>query len=218
MSIPGSDLSQPASPTKASKRSACIIASTESAMISRLTREACMPSWPIEMPSETAMETNSKGKPPAARTPSLARLCEPGERQVARRHLVPGRRHPDLRLVEVAFCHSDGPEHRPRRRAAEALGDVLAVDLHRAGLLGHQLTLSPSRARPATRPAPRPLEAARGHDLAAPRRAPQARGPPSQPCRLAAKAAATSLPLARPFEMRMTWPRRNCTTLSSPSR
>ncbi len=32
-----------------------------------------MPSWPIEIPSDTAMVPNSRGKPPAARTPSLAR-------------------------------------------------------------------------------------------------------------------------------------------------
>src|SRR5215218_4979774 len=38
MSMPGSDLSQPASATRASKRSACMTHSTESAMISRLTR------------------------------------------------------------------------------------------------------------------------------------------------------------------------------------
>ena len=44
MSIPGSDLSQPAKLTKASRRSACITASTESAMISRLTRLARIPS------------------------------------------------------------------------------------------------------------------------------------------------------------------------------
>ena len=47
--------------------------STESAMISRLTSDARIPSCPIEMPSETAMVTNSKGNPPALRTPSLAR-------------------------------------------------------------------------------------------------------------------------------------------------
>ena len=44
-------------------------------MTSRLTSEARMPSWPIEMPSLTAMVVNSIGKPPAARTPSLARLA-----------------------------------------------------------------------------------------------------------------------------------------------
>ena len=44
-------------------------------MISRLTNEARMPSWPIEIPSETATVTNSKGKPPASRMPTLARLA-----------------------------------------------------------------------------------------------------------------------------------------------
>ena len=34
-----------------------------------------MPSWPIEMPSLTAMVVNSMGNPPAARTPSLDRLA-----------------------------------------------------------------------------------------------------------------------------------------------
>ena len=40
-------------------------------MTSRLTRDAFIPSWPMAMPSETAMETNSRGVPPAALTPSL---------------------------------------------------------------------------------------------------------------------------------------------------
>ena len=38
-------------------------------MTSRLTSDARIPSWPIEMPSETAMVTNSNGNPPAARPP-----------------------------------------------------------------------------------------------------------------------------------------------------
>ena len=75
MSMPGSDLSQPASATSASNRSACITHSTESAMISRLTRLARMPSWPIEIPSLMAIVLNSSGKPPADRTPSLDRLA-----------------------------------------------------------------------------------------------------------------------------------------------
>ena len=75
MSIPGRLLSQPANVTSASRRSACITHSTESAMISRLTSEPRIPSWPIEMPSLTAMVTNSSGKPPASRTPSFARLA-----------------------------------------------------------------------------------------------------------------------------------------------
>ena len=59
--MPGRLLSQPASSTDPSRRSAIITVSTESAMISRLTSEKCMPSWPIEMPSETEMVPNSSG-------------------------------------------------------------------------------------------------------------------------------------------------------------
>ena len=55
-----------------SNRSACITSSTESAMTSRLTSEARIPSWPIEIASDTAMVVNSTGTPPAARAPSLA--------------------------------------------------------------------------------------------------------------------------------------------------
>ena len=49
--------------------------STESAMTSRDTSEKCMPSWPIEMPSETEMVPNSRGKPPASNTPSRTALA-----------------------------------------------------------------------------------------------------------------------------------------------
>ena len=61
ISIPGSDLSQPASRTDPSSRSAIITVSTESAMTSRETSEKCIPSWPIEMPSDTEMVPNSNG-------------------------------------------------------------------------------------------------------------------------------------------------------------
>ena len=62
--MPGSDLSQPAMPTKASIRSACITSSTESAIRSRLMSEAFMPSCPIAMPSDTAIVVNSSGTAP----------------------------------------------------------------------------------------------------------------------------------------------------------
>ena len=77
ISIPGSDLSQPAMATSASKRSALTISSTESAMTSRLTSEDFMPSVPIEIPSDTAMVPNSNGTAPACRTPSLAAVASP---------------------------------------------------------------------------------------------------------------------------------------------
>ena len=47
------------------------ISSIESAITSRLTSEARMPSVPIVIPSEIATVLNSIGVPPAARTPSF---------------------------------------------------------------------------------------------------------------------------------------------------
>ena len=71
-------LSQPARPTKPSKRSANTTVSTESVMTSRDTSEARMPSWPMLIPSLTVIVPNSSGYPPAANTPSFtwaASLC-----------------------------------------------------------------------------------------------------------------------------------------------
>ena len=59
--MPGIDLSQPASSTVPSRRSACTTVSTLSAITSRDTSEKCMPAWPIEMPSDTEMVPNSSG-------------------------------------------------------------------------------------------------------------------------------------------------------------
>ena len=61
MSMPGSDLSHPASNTDPSRRSALMTVSTLSAITSRDTSEKCIPSWPIEIPSETEMVPNSSG-------------------------------------------------------------------------------------------------------------------------------------------------------------
>ena len=61
MSMPGRDLSQPASSTEPSSRSALMTVSTLSAITSRETSEKCIPSWPIEMPSDTEMVPNSSG-------------------------------------------------------------------------------------------------------------------------------------------------------------
>ena len=47
------------------------MASVESAIRSRVTSEYFMPTWPMAMPSHTAMAGNSTGVPPAARTPAF---------------------------------------------------------------------------------------------------------------------------------------------------
>ena len=130
--MPGSDLSQPASVTVPSSRSANTTVSTESAMTSRETSEARMPSWPIEMPSETEIVPNSIGKPPACAHALLGRLGQPVQRQVAGRDLVPRRRDADLRLVDVVVGHADGAQHGAGRGPPVALGDVRAAGLARA--------------------------------------------------------------------------------------
>jgi hypothetical protein len=68
-------LSHPTSAIMASKKYARAMSSIESAISSRLTSEAFMPSVPIVMPSLTATVLNSMGVPPAARTPSLMRTA-----------------------------------------------------------------------------------------------------------------------------------------------
>ena len=71
MAPAGIVLSQPTSATIASNMCPRPTSSIESAITSRLTSEAFMPSVPIVTPSEMAMVLNSMGVPPAARMPSF---------------------------------------------------------------------------------------------------------------------------------------------------
>src|SRR5712691_7302827 len=71
ITMAGMVLSHPEMPTKASSRWPRTTSSTESAITSRLTSEAFMPSVPMAMPSVTVMLLNSMGVPPAARIPSF---------------------------------------------------------------------------------------------------------------------------------------------------
>jgi hypothetical protein len=71
MSPAGIVLSQPTSTTRPSKPLPRVTSSIESAITSRLTSEARIPSVPIVMPSEIETVLNSIGVPPAARMPSL---------------------------------------------------------------------------------------------------------------------------------------------------
>ena len=73
MTPPGMVLSQPTSTTSPSNRLPRATSSIESAMTSRLTSEARIPSLPMVMPSEIDTVLNSIGVPPAARIPSLMR-------------------------------------------------------------------------------------------------------------------------------------------------
>ena len=71
ISRPGTFLSQLGTITRASKPWARAMASVESAMRSRVTREYFMPRWPMAMPSQTAMAGKTMGVPPAIATPSF---------------------------------------------------------------------------------------------------------------------------------------------------
>ena len=125
--MPGRLLSQPARVTMPSNRSPCITHSTESAMISREESEARMPSVPIEMPSDTAMVVNSSGKPPAARTPSLAALAR---RASGRLQGVTSFHEEAMPTWERPQSPSPIPTARSMARAGSPLhplGDVLAA-------------------------------------------------------------------------------------------
>ncbi len=82
--IPGTILSQFGMSTSPSKQCAIVIVSTLSAISSLLARLYFIPACPIAIPSQTPIEGNSIGVPPAIRTPAftasatLSRLKCPG--------------------------------------------------------------------------------------------------------------------------------------------
>src|SRR3954468_10581590 len=71
MTAAGIVLSQPTMPTSPSNKWPRTTSSIESAIRSRETSDARMPSVPIDTPSETAIVLNSRGVPPARRMPSF---------------------------------------------------------------------------------------------------------------------------------------------------
>ncbi len=73
MTAAGIVLSQPTRQTSPSKRCPRATSSIESAITSRETSEARIPSVPIDTPSETETVLNSSGVPPAALIPRFTR-------------------------------------------------------------------------------------------------------------------------------------------------
>jgi len=142
ISMPGSDLSHPAMVTMASKRSACMTNSTESAMTSRETSDARMPSWPMEIPSETAIVVNSRPTPPAPTTPCFALPARRGPLRLQGVTSLPAETTPTWGLSKSSSLRptqTDGPQHGPRPCCSRPLGHVVGVDLasHR-GILGRR--------------------------------------------------------------------------------
>ena len=71
INMPGTTLSQFGMNTIASNGVAIAVASIESAMILRVTKEYFMPIWFMAKPSQIPIVLNSIGTPPALRMPSF---------------------------------------------------------------------------------------------------------------------------------------------------
>ena len=116
--------------------------SIESAITSRDTSDARMPSVPIETPSDTAIVLNSIGVPPASRMPRFT--CCASARWFRLHGIV------SIQLVatptsgrdEVLVGEAGALQHRARRGAVGSVGEGGAVALGRIGwavvwILGH---------------------------------------------------------------------------------
>ena len=128
-------LSQATRQTSPSKRCPRATSSIESAITSRETRLARIPSVPIETPSETAIVLNSIGVPPASRIP---RFTSCASSRWFRLHGIVSIQvvaTPMIGLREVLVGEADALQHRPRAGAVGAVGDRGAVTLRGVGRL-----------------------------------------------------------------------------------
>ena len=108
--------------------------SMESAISSRLTREAFMPSVPMLMPSLMEIVFTSIGVPAGGADAGRDVGREFAVAEVARHRADPGVRHHDQRLAQVLAGEAHGLELRARRGAAGAVDEGVAA---MAGVEGH---------------------------------------------------------------------------------
>ena len=133
MTAAGIVLSQPTRQTSPSKRWPRATSSIESAITSRETSEARIPSVPIDTPSETETVLNSSGVPPAALIPRFT--CWASARWFRLHGMV------SIHVVETptsGFARSSSVrptrlQHRAGRRAVGPVGERGAVALRRIG-------------------------------------------------------------------------------------
>ena len=136
MAAAGIVLSQPTTQTTASNIWPRQTSSMESAISSRLTSEARMPSVPMVSPSLMAMVLNSMGVPPAARMPSFT-LAESRRRwklqgmvsiQVLATPMMGLLRSPSVNPIALNMAR-DGARSRPsvipRLRCLRSMGERL---------------------------------------------------------------------------------------------
>ncbi len=88
-----------------------------------------MPTWPIEIPSDTLIVPNSSGYPPAACTPSLTALAS---RSSDRLHGVISFQldaTPICGFAQSVVTHTDRAEHAAGRGRLQPVGDGAAAGL-----------------------------------------------------------------------------------------
>ena len=102
----------------------------ESAITSRLTSEAFMPSVPMVMPSLMAMVLNSIGVPPGRADPLGYIHGQVPQVEVARHGADPGVRNPDNRLLQIVVGQADGFQLRAGRRTVPPLRNRIASKWH----------------------------------------------------------------------------------------
>jgi len=124
--VPGMVLSHPESATIPSSACAMAKSSIESAMISRETSDARMPSVPMEMPSDMAMVLNSTGVPPAARMPALT--CSASARRCTLQGVTSVQvfGHAHQRLFEIGLRIAGAFEHGARGGASQSFFESVA--------------------------------------------------------------------------------------------
>ena len=112
---PGRFLSHPATVTRASNHSAVATSSIESAITSRLTSDAFIPSVPMEMPSLTVIVPELEGGALGGSDSLLRSGRQPAQVHVARRHVARQVRHPHKRPSDSLIVHAHRAEVRTSR-------------------------------------------------------------------------------------------------------
>ena len=130
MAAPGIVLSQATSATMPSNMCPRATSSMESAITSRLTSEAFMPSVPMVMPSLMAMVLYSIGVPARGADAFGDLDRQVAQLEVARHGADPGVGDADDRLFQIFVGESDGFQLRAGRRAVPSLGDRIASKWH----------------------------------------------------------------------------------------
>ncbi len=122
--------------------------SMESAMTSRETSEARMPSVPIEMPSEIAIVPNSNGVPPASRIPALTSSARARSEKLHGPRSVQG-----CTTATSGFSRSAGvrPVARSIARAGARAGPFLIASLFTFSLASIPNSSGPKKKAPRLR-------------------------------------------------------------------